>query len=146
MVRIHGALLVQNRPAEAAQFRLFVERGNVRQEEAVAFYLNSSPMEPSKASTTYFENINRNSMLTSRESYLRVIVGTIRDPEPFALMPLFKWFLDRGELCPAFRVLFRQIARSPRFNEAVQYAVSSNRALGGGANACGDAELEMLLQ
>lgn len=145
MARIHGALLLEKGLETAARFRSELERRSMTREELVNYYLGASDLGPADLAKFYFAEGN-DSRGTSRGGSAGVILGNLKTPKAHAIYPVFRRLVDAGDVCNSARLLFRQISKTDRYNEAIGYMINSPQIDGSKSNKCGDAELELLLK
>jgi hypothetical protein len=79
-------------------------------------------------------------------SSINVVYGHMKTPSDNSVMPVFKYLVDAGDVCSSSTLLFRNIAKTNRYNEAVSYIVNSKSIDASAAHKCGNAELELLLK
>lgn len=145
MARVHGALLIQKGVEAANRFRSQLERRSMTREELVAYYLEASELNPAEMAKFYFADPN-DSRGANRGGSAGIILGSLQNPKPHAIYPVFRRLVDAGDVCNSARILFRQIAKTNRYNEAISYMITSPQIDGSKSNKCGDAELELLLK
>lgn len=148
MFVVHGALLSDLGLNGASEFRSEMERRALSSEEIKAYYLKA--VQP-KASTIVWSFINEeNKGMVAEEMSLgisiRAIYGHMKTPQEHATMPIFKYLVDGGDVCNSSTLLFRNIAKTNRYNEAVSFIVNSKSINASASHKCGNAELELLLK
>ena len=62
-----------------------------------------------------------------------------------ALLPVFEQLVDYGNVCEASKVLFQRVKGKPAYDDAIEYMITSDAIEMGAKHACGDADLELLL-
>ena len=157
MASIHGLLLTDMGRDVAQQFRDEIERRAMSREDLVTYYLNVTKPNVANVTKIYFDERNpvpgrskRGGLIICMSGEAACgtphIIGSLKTPEPHAIYPVYKWLVDNGEVCKSATLLFRQLSKTGRYNEAIGYMINSPAIDATKAHKCGDAELELLLK
>jgi hypothetical protein len=157
MSAVHGALLSQNSRGElASEFRKAIHERPMSREEVIDFYLRKSKPTTLRLVDEVLFHDNSGHGYSYKGSYLvdvsnrlgwdTQIFGNINWADNPAIMPAFRYLVDKGEICDAARILFHSISKTNRYNQAIKYIVESNSLDTANPPRCGDAELELLLK
>jgi len=156
MSRIHGRLLVMKGKAEADTFKRMIENRAMTREELIDAYLDLLQPNLDDLVESYFlEDTGHRKNIPvwyvspfdeetgwSRVGTDRGTHGLMSNPATF---PVFKRLVDNAEVCRSSEILFRELASTPRFDEAVQYMIESPSIDPAVQYSCGDEALELLL-
>ena len=155
MSRIHGRLLVTKGTAEAESFRRLIQDRALTREELIEVYLDYlTPSVEDLVSSYFLEEAGQRSNVPvlyvgpfdEGTGWSRVGNdgghGLSYNPATF---PVFKRLVDGADVCRSSEILFRDLAVTPRFDEAVRYMIESPSIDPEVQYSCGDEALEILL-
>lgn len=154
MSRIHGRLLVLKGAHVADRFRKLIQDRALSREELIDVYLAYLDPPLDDLITSYFlqeSGPRRNipvwyvSPFDEETGWDRVGQGRHGYTYNPATFPVFKRLVDGADVCRSSEILFRDLAGTPRFDEAVQYMLESTSIDPNLQYSCGDEALELLL-
>ncbi|MDM8347253.1 hypothetical protein P8H26_17900 [Pseudochrobactrum sp. sp1633] len=147
MARIHGRLLLEKGQEKASTFRKILEEKSLTREELIEYYLTEMNPTAEQLIASYF--LDGKELDGARR--ILYISGYDRDTgKPLtnspATFPVFKRLVDFGEVCRSSEILFRVLAKTDRFDKAIQYMIDSPAIDVLKKHSCGDEDLELLLE
>ena len=148
MFVIHGALLREFGLNAATDFRSEMERRALSTEEMKTYFLKILKPKPSTVVWAFMNDDNKGFVAEEMSvgNSIRIVYGHMKTPSEDSLMPIFKYLVDAGDVCSSSTLLFRNLSKTNRYNEAVSYMITSKSINAASAHKCGNAELELLLK
>lgn len=145
-LKIHGIILNEIGVSAASEFRTLIRQRELNAEEMFVELFERTSISEEALIDTYFEDNKYVSPSISK--YLDRNRASLEEKFPiptFAQMPIFKRLVDFGNVCESSLLLFQEIAKGDRFEEAVKYMLESPSIDGSIKHSCGDEDLELLL-
>lgn len=147
MAQIHGRLLLEKGLDESIAFRKVLEEKSLTREELIEYYLTKINPTSEQLIASYFldgENLDRAKRILYISGYDRDTGKPLLNSP--ATFPVFRRLVDFGEVCKSSEILFRVLAKTDRFEKAIQYMIDSPAIDASKRHVCGDEDLELLLE
>jgi len=130
MALMHGYLLLEKGEEVAQAFKNKTQNSSMTEDELYDYYIDQVASSESKLKNE----------LDNREAFY---VNLFYQPK--STYPVFKKYVDFGNVCESSKILFQELKGTKYYNSAIKFMLQNPNVTANKKYSCGDEDLELLL-